>query len=280
MDELRTALELASEEELSALGQILFQPRFNPLDYFCAPDPTLLQRVERQQKLDLIESRFRFLAADGFSVLNRRCSQITYRQVLLQVCQHLKVSHREDWTTEDIEAEIFLHLTEHCWNRLSVKEQQLLQKQLSSLMTDQLEFKGFSSQAKLNPVGLILKGGSAFAVTSVIRPWILRKLAVQFSLQLARYEMAKRTIIKSGLSTAAGIGNQMALQTASRGMAISAARYGATRSLLAWVGPLLWGWFLADLGWRAISTNYGRIIPAIFTLAQIRLTRSTSPAYC
>ena len=39
------------------------------------------------------------------------------------------------------------------------------------------------------------------------------------------------------------------------------------------LGPALWSWFLADLGWRAIATNYGRVIPVVFTLAQIRLTR-------
>jgi len=32
------------------------------------------------------------------------------------------------------------------------------------------------------------------------------------------------------------------------------------------------------LGWKAIATNYGRIIPIIFTLAQIRLTRGESLA--
>ncbi|MGB5769534.1 MAG: hypothetical protein WBM32_06640, partial [Crocosphaera sp.] len=57
-------------------------------------------------------------------------------------------------------------------------------------------------------------------------------------------------------------------------MALTAARYGAVRGVLAFVGPVLWGWFLADLGWRAIATNYGRIIPVIFALAQIRLTRT------
>lgn len=59
-----------------------------------------------------------------------------------------------------------------------------------------------------------------------------------------------------------------------RGMTLTAARYGAVRSIFAVIGPMMWGLFLADLGWRAISTNYGRIIPTIFTLAQIRLTRT------
>jgi uncharacterized protein YaaW (UPF0174 family) len=45
------------------------------------------------------------------------------------------------------------------------------------------------------------------------------------------------------------------------------------------VGPLLWAWLFADIGWRAIATNYGRIIPAVFALAQIRLTREDAWQY-
>lgn len=82
--------------------------------------------------------------------------------------------------------------------------------------------------------------------------------------------MAKTTIVKGG----GVLANQLAVKSAQRGMAMTAARYGAVRSVFAFVGPVLWGWFLADLGWRAITTNYGRIIPVIFTLAEIRLTRS------
>ena len=93
-------------------------------------------------------------------------------------------------------------------------------------------------------------------------------------LHLASYQAAKTTLLKGGTAAAAQIQGQAALQAARRGMAATAARYGATRTLFAFLGPALWGWFLADLGWRAIATNYGRIIPVVFTLAQIRLTRS------
>jgi uncharacterized protein YaaW (UPF0174 family) len=43
------------------------------------------------------------------------------------------------------------------------------------------------------------------------------------------------------------------------------------------MGSVMWGWLIADLGWKAIATNYSRIVPIIFTLAQIRLTRGD---YC
>jgi uncharacterized protein YaaW (UPF0174 family) len=42
---------------------------------------------------------------------------------------------------------------------------------------------------------------------------------------------------------------------------------------LSLLGPVIWGYFVADLGWKAIATNYGRVIPIIFTVAQIRLIR-------
>ena len=66
----------------------------------------------------------------------------------------------------------------------------------------------------------------------------------------------------------------VAARAASRGAIAAAGRYGAVRGLLACVGPALWTWFLADLGWRAVATNYGRVIPVVFAIAQIRLTRS------
>jgi len=63
------------------------------------------------------------------------------------------------------------------------------------------------------------------------------------------------------------------MQGAKRSMAINAARYGAARTVFSLIGPMMWGWFVADLGWKTISTNYSRIVPTIFTVAQIRLTR-------
>jgi uncharacterized protein YaaW (UPF0174 family) len=56
---------------------------------------------------------------------------------------------------------------------------------------------------------------------------------------------------------------------------VTAARYSAVRTVFAVVTPALWTWFIADLGWRTIATNYGRIIPVIFILAQTRLLRDS-----
>ncbi|MCS6782372.1 MAG: hypothetical protein RMI89_01090 [Gloeomargarita sp. SKYBB_i_bin120] len=57
---------------------------------------------------------------------------------------------------------------------------------------------------------------------------------------------------------------------------VQGARLVMVRGITALLGPVLWGWFLAELGWSAIATNYGRVIPAVLTLAQIRLLRDES----
>ena len=124
-----------------------------------------------------------------------------------------------------------------------------------------------------DPVGLILKGGSALAVTSVVRPLVLQLLARQFAMHAATYQVAKQAA-QGGAAIATQIQSRAALQTAYRSMTLSAARYGTVRSLFAFLGPAMWAWFFADLGWRSIATNYSRVIPVIFTLAQIRLTRT------
>ena len=120
----------------------------------------------------------------------------------------------------------------------------------------------------------MLKGSSAVAVSSVIRPWLLQQIAKQFALQLARYQVAQQTL-RGAATLGAKVQGRAAVQLASRGMALNAARYGAVRGVFACLGPALWAWFIADLGWRAIASNHTRVIPVVFTLAQIRLIRDT-----
>lgn len=93
MDEFRAALELATDDELRELTDILFRPKFNPLDYVNALDPIELQSQDREDWLDAIDDRFRFLAADGITVLRRKTGQVTYRQVLIQVCRYMKLPY-------------------------------------------------------------------------------------------------------------------------------------------------------------------------------------------
>ncbi|NEO37816.1 MAG: hypothetical protein F6J90_16370 [Moorea sp. SIOASIH] len=274
MDELRTALELATVEELQQVTDILFCRRFNPLDYLQLPEPIDIQSQNREAWLDSLEERFRFLAADGVTVLKGRTSEVTYRQALIQVCRYLKIPYSQRLTTTDLEAEIFLHLMEKTWKRLPTQEQQSLTVQVQKCLAKSKLPEPLPVQIQHNPIEFLLKGGSALALTSILKPIILQQVARQFALHFARYQVAKQALVKGGLAAAAQFQNYLTLQTARQGMALSAARYGVTRSVFACLGPIMWSYFFVDLGWRAIATNYGRIIPTILTLAQIRLIRA------
>ena len=104
-----------------------------------------------------------------------------------------------------------------------------------------------------------------------MKPILLKQLATQFAIHFAKYQVAKGALVRGGGTVATQFHSHVAMQMANRGMAVSTARYGLVRTALGFLGPMLWTWFLADLGWRAIATNYGRVIPAVFVLAQIRL---------
>lgn len=273
MDELRTALELATDEELQDLTQILFTKKFNPLDYLRIPDPVTVQNQDRQDWIDTLEQRFRFLAADGFTVLKGKADQITYRQVLLNVCQHLKLTLPPNLSTTELEAEIFLSLLQKVWKKLSRSDRQSLQQRLQRSLSQASPQHSLSLDLQSDPLRLLLEGGTALAVSSVVRPVLVQMVAQQFAAHFAAYQVAKQALVGVPLH----LQQQIVLQSARQGMALSAARYSVTRSVFAFLGSALWVCFFVDLGWRAIATNYGRVIPTVFALAQIRLTRSE---YC
>lgn len=268
MDELRTALELATEEELQQITNILFCRRFNPLDYLRAPDAIAVQSQDWDSWLDSVEDRFRYLAADGVTVLKGQTEKVSYRQILVRVCHFLKVPYSQKMPTTEIEAEIYLHLVNKAWKRLPPSEQKSLSIQIQKALADSHTPQPLPVHLQHNPLDIVLKGSSVIAINSILKPILLKHIAGQFALHFARYQGAKTALVQGG-----AIVNQIALQTAKQGMTRAAARYGAVRTVLSLVGPALWGWFIADLGWKAIATDYGRIIPTIFALAQIRLTR-------
>ncbi|MEL6470221.1 MAG: hypothetical protein AAFQ74_10880 [Cyanobacteria bacterium J06623_4] len=278
MDELRSGLELANDDELQALAQLLFQPKFNPLDYLYTPQPVDISKRPRAEQIALLERRFRYLAADGLTVLQQRAHQVSYRQTLLQVGRYLKMRQYEGLSTADLESEVFLVLLEKTWRRLSPRAQRQVNAQLRAAISSTQEFEQLPDTLKRNPLRLLAKGSSALALSAVVRPWLLKQIAYQFAQHLARYQVAKQALVKGGLSAAAQVQSRAAANMATRGMVLSSARYGAMRGVLSLLGPALWTWFLADLGWRAVATNYGRVIPAVFAIAQIRLVRS-QPAF-
>jgi uncharacterized protein YaaW (UPF0174 family) len=274
LNELRAVLELATEEELQQVTQILFCRKFNPIDYLQTPNPLDVQSQDLQRWLDSIEKRFRFLGADGVTVLRRQTDGVSYRNILIQVCRYLKIPYSQQMTTIDIEGEIFLNLLQKAWHKLPPSQQQSLKSKVISSLADSTNPEPLPLSLQHDPVKILLQGSSVVAVSSILKPWLLQKIAQQFALHFATYQVAKTTIINGSIATATQLQNHFTLQMAKRGMAMSTARYTAVRSIFTFLGPVLWGYFLADLGWRAITTNYTRIIPVIFTLAQIRLTRS------
>ena len=273
MDELTEALELATEEELQQFTHILFQRGFNPLDYWRTPQPLEIQSQDWDSWIDSIDRRFRYLAADGITVLQGSSHELSYRQILIQVCLYLKIPYSQQMSTKDIEAEIFLHLVEKTWNKLPRREKRSLQGKIIRSISQARPPEPLPLQIQHEPIKMLLKGSGIIAISSILKPWLLKHIAKQFALHFASYQAAKSALIKGGTATAIGLQSKFALQVAKRGMTVSAARYGAVRTVFSFVGPLMWGWFLADLGWQAIATNYTRIVPIIFALAQIRLTR-------
>jgi uncharacterized protein YaaW (UPF0174 family) len=274
LDELRSALELASEEELKQLTQILFSRKFNPLDYLQAPDPIAVQSQRWETWLDALEERFRYLAADGMTVLRQRTKQVSYRESLIRICHYLKLPYSNQMATTEIEEEIFLHLASQAWKQLPPSQQKSLNAQIQRSLAESDLPEPLPVHLQSNPANFILKGSSALAVSSLVKPLLLKHVAQQFALYFASYQAAKTALLQGGTAAVAQLETQVALQAARRGMTVTAARYGAARTVFTFLGPALWGWFLADLGWRAVATNYGRIIPVVFALAQIRLTRS------
>lgn len=273
MNELRAVLELATEEELQQVTQILFCRKFNPIDYLQTPNPLDVQSQGWQEWLDTIEKRFRFLGADGITVLRRQTHRVSYRDILIQVCRYLKIPYAQQMTTIDIESEIFLNLLQKAWYKLPSAEQNSLKQKVIMSLDDHSNPEPLPVNLQHDPVKILLQGGSVVALSSILKPWLLQKIAQQFALHFATYQVAQTTLIKGGIATATQLESHFALQMAKRGMVMSTARYTAVRTIFTFLGPVLWGCFLADLGWRAIATNYTRIIPVIFTLAQIRLTR-------
>ncbi|MDJ1181766.1 YaaW family protein [Roseofilum casamattae] len=274
MKELRAALELATEEELQQLTHLLFQRKLNPLDYVYTPDPLDVQSQDRDLWIEAIANRFQFLAADGLTVLRGQTQQITYRQVLIQVCRYLRLPYQNSLSTTELEAEIFLHLIRRSWKRLPASEKRGLKARISKALAESNFAQPLPLSAQKDPIGVFLKGGFAFAVNSAIKPLLIGKFARQFALHFASYQATKQVLVRGSVAATAKLHSQVILHRSSVGMAANATRYGVARTVFSVLGPALWAWFFADLGWRAIATNYTRIIPTIFALAQIRLTRS------
>jgi uncharacterized protein YaaW (UPF0174 family) len=266
---------MANDDELQQLTRILFCRKFNPLDYMGTPEPLDIQSQERVEWIDSIEQRFRHLAADGLTVLQGRTQEVTYRQAIIQVCRYLKIPYSKKLSTEDLEAELFVHLMGKAYKELPSTEQAAITVKIQKSLSTSKLAQPLPVHIQHDPMKLFLTGSSALVVSSVIQPVVLQQIARQFAIHLATYQITQQALVKGGIATAGQVQAYVTMQLAKRGMVTAAASQGVVRGMFAFLGPAMWGWFFADLGWRAISTNYGRIIPAILALAQIRLIRGS-----
>lgn len=79
---------------------------------------------------------------------------------------------------------------------------------------------------------------------------------------------------QGGQLAAMNLESRAAFLAAKQGFAGAASRYLGLRSMMALLGPVLWGTFLADVVIQMLGTDYARILRAIYAFAQIRITRT------
>uniref|UniRef100_A0A0D9XEB5 Uncharacterized protein n=1 Tax=Leersia perrieri TaxID=77586 RepID=A0A0D9XEB5_9ORYZ len=283
--ELRMVLELATEEELMEFEEILYGTSyFSPLLKSIAKRPNsdyindLDDIEERDIFISKLESRFLYLAADARSII--RGSRPSYRNVLLGVRRELGVRCSSKLCTADLEAEIFLHLLDEYssrqkgpdlfpWNKQkSPKENSNLGVNKWMVLTD--------SAWKIGAKGLesaFLKGGSALTLKMVYES-LAKRLSGKLLTEAGKYEIKKELLKQGGRLAAANLESRAGLLAARQGLARAASRYVGLRSIMTFLGPIMWGTLLADIVIQMLGTDYARIVQAIYAFAQIRLTRT------
>ncbi|KAG5535820.1 hypothetical protein RHGRI_023550 [Rhododendron griersonianum] len=270
--DLRSVLELATDSELYELEQILFGPSyFSPLlksittqadvDYFTIEEDL----DERDAFIATLESRFFFLAADARSTI--RGWRPSYRNVLLGVRAKLNIPCSRKLSTENLEAEIFLHLLQ----------------EYSSMAAHRLDPKSFTKPEMLRKweiltaIGLspgqaeitsILLVGGGILTLGKLYNLLVRNLMGRMFVEAANYQIKNDVIRKGAQLAAVTLESRVALLTAKQGVAGAAARYLGLRSMVSFLGPMLWGIFLADVVIQMLGTDYARILRAIYAFAQ------------
>ncbi|KAF3438319.1 hypothetical protein FNV43_RR21081 [Rhamnella rubrinervis] len=280
--ELRLVLELATDSELFEIENILFGPSyFSPLlksiTNGANVDYAMIDKdlQEREEFIAALESRFLFLAADARSTL--RGWRPSYRNVLLAVRKELNIPCSSKLSTEDLEAEIFLHLLqdnsgEESGNSLGLLEFSKQSNQASlELGLNQRKVQAFSTLKDFWSV--ILKGGSMITLANIYQ-LVSKRLTWKVFLEAANYQMKRELIRKGGQLAAINLESRAGLLAAKQGFAGAASRYLGVRSMMALLGPVLWGTLLADVVIQMLGTDYARILRAIYAFAQIRIIRT------
>ncbi|CAN6204618.1 unnamed protein product [Urochloa humidicola] len=284
--ELRLVLELATDEELMEFEEILYGTSyFSPLLKSIAKRPNsdsvvVLDDIEeRDLFISKLESRFLYLAADARSII--RGWRPSYRDVLLGVRKKLGVQCSRKLSTADLEAEIFLHLvseySSHQKDPVSFPwDKQKSPSEISSLGVN--KWKVLTDAAwRIGAKGLestFLKGGSALTVKTIYES-LASRLSGKLLMEAANYEIKKELVKQGGRLAAVNLESRVGLLAARKGLARAASRYVGLRSVMTFLGPIMWGTLLADIVIQMLGTDYARIVQAIYAFAQIRLTRTS-----
>nr|XP_016482411.1 PREDICTED: uncharacterized protein LOC107803246 isoform X3 [Nicotiana tabacum] len=257
--DLRSVLELATDSELYELQRILFGPSyFSPLlksvtkrdeiDYIMIGEDL----EEREEFLSMLESRFLYLAADARSTLRGR--RPSYREVLLGVREKLSIRCSAKLSTEDLEAEIFLYLLqEYSSSKESLDDSDGHGSLEFGLTKWKVQAVAAIKAGAEGARSIILKGGGVLTLGRIYSG-LARRFSGKMLLEAANYQIS-REVLKKGLAGAAS-------------------RYFGLRSMMTFLGPILWGTLLADVVIQMLGTDYARIVRAIYAFAQIRITRT------
>ncbi|XP_044381559.1 uncharacterized protein [Triticum aestivum] len=283
--ELRLVLELATDDELLELEEILYGTSyFSPVLKSIGKRPNTVSIValddieERDLFISKLESRFLYLAADARSVL--RGWRPSYRNVLLQVRRELGVQCSSKLCSADLEAEIFLHLLDEYSSRQKGSFSFPWDKQKSPKENPSIEVNNWKvlrdTAWRIGAKGLestFLKGGSALTVKTIYES-LAKRLSGKLLMETANYEIKKELVKQGGRLAAVNLESRAGLLAARQGLARAASRYVGLRSFMSLLGPIMWGTLLADIVIQMLGTDYARIVQAIYAFAQIRLTRS------
>ncbi|XP_019238203.1 PREDICTED: uncharacterized protein LOC109218305 isoform X5 [Nicotiana attenuata] len=239
--DLRSVLELATDSELYELQRILFGPSyFSPLlksvakrdeiDYIMIGEDL----EEREEFLSMLESRFLYLAADARSTLRGR--RPSYREVLLGVREKLSIRCSAKLSTEDLEAEIFLHLLqEYSSSKESSDDSDGHGNLEFGLSKWKVQAVAAIKAGAEGARSVILKGGGVLTLGRIYNG-LARRFSGKMLLEAANYQISKEVLKKGGEVAALNLESRLAMLAAKKGL---------SRCCL----PLLWPKEHDDISW-------------------------------
>lgn len=273
-----------------------------------SPPPSPSRPGGRAALAAAIDARFRFLAADAGATLGGR--RPSYRDTLLRLRDRLGVRCPGGLRTAELEAEILMHSLGDAGGSgdglVSVGGSSAprgsapssaaatvaatpapVQHGASAPRQRARRAAASSSSSPLSSGG---SGGvfasaaaalGAAAALEAARGTALRSLGAAAVGKRAAHEAALRALVaRAGARGAASVSSAVAVRGAARSAAAAAARYSGARVALSALSAASWAFLAADLGLRAVGTDWSRVEGAVLALAQVRLLRTYGFVSC